>query len=360
MTETTRHRRTHMETEILSQPEVWKECLAVLSSSAALNETCDRVAADAEWLLVGCGSSYYIAQAAAATFNLLGLQARAAPPSELLLFPDLVLDHRARPQIPVLISRSGRTSEVLQAGEFLEKQRGTRTIAITCSAGEPLEKIAGFTLYTLAANETSTVMTRSFTSMLLALQYLGGRVAHDATFCEALKSMPDKLAPALAETHARVNEFVDAHNFLDYVFLAQGPLVGIARECALKVTESSSSYAQTFHTMEFRHGPKSIVAREMLAVFLLSESGYDAEVEMLEEVKALGGSTMVVANRVGGRVRKVADLAIELNLDVPELARLAAYVPCGQLLGLCTGLKKGLNPDEPRHLSRVVILNSAV
>lgn len=349
-----------MEAEILSQAEVWKECLQALGTSATLDEICDHVPREAEWLFIGCGSSYYIAKAAAATFALLGLHARAVPPSELLLFPALTLNQRALPQIPVLISRSGRTSEVLQAGEFLEKKRGIRTIALTCSAGEPLEKIARFTLYTLAANETSTVMTRSFTSMLLALQYLGATVARNSGLGNGLKALPDRLAPSLSGTHAMVREFVNTHDFLDYVFLAQGPLHGIAQECALKVTESSSSYAQTFHTLEFRHGPKSIVTPDVLAVFLLSESGYDAEVEMLEEVKELGGRTMVVANHADNRARKAADLVIELNLEVPELARLAAYVPCAQLLGLCTGLIKGLNPDEPRHLSRVVILNSAV
>src|SRR5438105_6185242 len=345
MTETRPDKKTHMEAEILSQPQVWRECLAAMAASATLQEICDGAARDAEWLFIGCGSSYYIAQTAAASFTSLGLQARAVPPSELLLFPNLVLDHRAHPQVPVLISRSGRTSEILQACEFLEKECGIRTIAITCSAGEALERIARFTLRTPAANELSTVMTRSFTSMLLALQYLGASVARNPAFLEALKLLPAAFAAPLEETQSRVREFVSQHDFLDYVFLAQGPLVGIAKECALKVTESSSSYVQSFHTMEFRHGPKAIVTRDLLAIFLLSESGYAAEVEMLEEVKELGGTTMVVANRADARGRKSADVVIELNLALPELARLAAYAPCGRLSGPYPGLKKGLNPD---------------
>jgi glucosamine 6-phosphate synthetase-like amidotransferase/phosphosugar isomerase protein len=50
---------------------------------------------------------------------------------------------------------------------------------------------------------------------------------------------------------------------------------------------------------------------------------------------------------------------IELGFELPELARLAAYVFAGQLVGLCTGLRKGLDPDNPRHLSRVVVLDEA-
>jgi len=74
-------------------------------------------------------------------------------------------------------------------------------------------------------------------------------------------------------------------------------------------------------------------------------------------MKSLGGTTLVVANRATPRARAAADLLVELSLDVPELARLAPYLFAGQLLGLFTGLKKGLDPDSPRNLSRVVILD---
>jgi glucosamine--fructose-6-phosphate aminotransferase (isomerizing) len=134
-------------------------------------------------------------------------------------------------------------------------------------------------------------------------------------------------------------------------------LYGIACESALKLTEMSVSYGQSFHTLEFRHGPKSIVSKKTLIVFLLSESGYEAEIEVLEEVKKLGGTTLVIANRAEARARAAADLLVELGADeVPEIARLPLYVIGGQLMGLYTGIKKGHDPDKPRNLSRVVVL----
>jgi glutamine---fructose-6-phosphate transaminase (isomerizing) len=348
---------THMEQEILSQPEVWRECLAGLKESRAVAEICAHTPANAEWLFIGCGSSYYNALAAAATFTGLGLPARAVPASELLLFPKLVLNSESQPRVAVLISRSGQTSEVLQAGEYLQGEAGVPCVAITCAADSPLEKLARFTLHLRAADECSTVMTRSFTSMLLGLQYLGARLQNDAKMCEAVEMLPSAVARLMPEQSRRLREFVTGHSFEDYVFLAQGPLVGISQECALKVTESSVSYAQSFHTMEFRHGPKSIVASHTLVGFLLSESGYEVERSVLEEVKELGGTTLAVANSADARTRAAADFLIELKLRFPEIVCLAAFVVWGQLLGLYTGLKKGLNPDEPRHLSRVVILN---
>jgi glucosamine--fructose-6-phosphate aminotransferase (isomerizing) len=125
----------------------------------------------------------------------------------------------------------------------------------------------------------------------------------------------------------------------------------------LKVKEMSCSYAQCFHTLEFRHGPKSIVSRETLVTFLLSETGYEAEREVLEEVKGLGGVTLAITNLADSPARRAADFLVELNLDVPEYARLAAFIFTGQLLGLMTGVKKGMDPDRPRNLTRAVILN---
>ena len=127
----------------------------------------------------------------------------------------------------------------------------------------------------------------------------------------------------------------------------------------LKVKEMSCSYAQCFHTLEFRHGPKAIVSPETLVTFIISESGFDAEVAVLEEIKNLGGTTLVVANSSDSAILRSADYAIELTLDVPELARAAASVIPGQLLGFHTGIKKGFNPDEPRNLTRVVMLESS-
>jgi len=122
------------------------------------------------------------------------------------------------------------------------------------------------------------------------------------------------------------------------------------------VKEMSCSYSQVFHTLEFRHGPKSIASPDTLVSFFLSESGYEAECEVLEEIKGLGGTTLVVANAADNRARRSADFLVELNLGVPEYARLTSYVFAGQLLGLLTGLKKGLDPDRPRNLSRAVVL----
>ena len=279
--------------------------------------------------------------------------------SELLLFPELVLsnEHARR---PILISRSGHTSEILKAAQFLELERNIRTLAVSCDAHQPLKEISTDSLILAAADEQSMVMTRSFTSMLLGLELLAASVAERTADAESLARLADRTEPLIEGLRARVEEFVASHEFADYVFLAQGPFFGVASEAMLKVKEMSCSYAQCFHTLEFRHGPRAIAGPETLITFFLSETGREAETEVLEEVKGLGAATLVVANRADAAVRRAADFLVEWELDLPEFVRPAAFVLAGQLLGFYTGIKKGLDPDQPRNLSRVVILNDKV
>ena len=184
-------------------------------------------------------------------------------------------------------------------------------------------------------------MTRSFTSMLLALQSLAAIRGGRRDFLDALRGLPDQVSERLNGIHATIKALVGAHTFADYVFLGQGPFFGIAQESMLKVKEMSCSYAQSFHTLEFRHGPKAIVSPETLITFIISESGFDAEVAVLEEIKKLGGATLVVANSSDSAILRSADYAIELSLDVPEVARAAASVIPGQLLGFYIGNEEG-------------------
>lgn len=343
--------------EIISQPACWSTCLKQLPQSITAEKLVEKFAGVREWLFVGCGSSYYIALAAAASCSVItGLRARAVPASELLLYPDLALSG-ASDVAAVMISRSGRTSETLRATELLERERHIRTLGVTCAEGTPLQQIATGSLVLLAADERSTVMTRSFTSLLIGLQYLAARITDRREIIDALDKLASSAQPALSALNPRIRDFAGAHRFADYICLGQGPLYGLACECALKLTEMSVSYAQSYHTLEFRHGPKSVVSPDTLIMFLLSENGFDAEREVLEEMKALGGVTLAVVNRADDRVRAASDFLVEFGFDLPEVARLAPYVWAGQLMGLYTGLNKGLDPDNPRNLSRVVILD---
>lgn len=343
--------------EILSQGRVWQTVLQEISRSADVEEILATHSSRKEWIFVGCGSSFYLAEAAANSWTLLtGQQARAIPASEVLLFPQLVKCNSAEAQA-VVISRSGKTSETVRAAKVLSGSLGIPTVGVTCVKGTELEQMCHSTIVVHTADEKSMVMTRSFTSMLLCLQALAARCAKNSQYVLDLQRMAEHFAPRIHTFAEAIEAFVEKHSFADYVFLGQGPFDGITREASLKVMEMSCSYSQFFHTLEFRHGPKAIVSPNTCLMFFLSETGRDAEQEVLAEMKELGGVTIAVCNHADDSVKSVSDLVIDVAFDGNELALLAPYIVPGQLLGFFTGAQKGLDADQPKNLSRVVILD---
>src|SRR5271163_208217 len=126
----------HTLSEILSQSQCWNTCLTKLAASAELRAAVQLARPGGEWIFVGCGTSYYLALSAASSFNYLNLPARAVPASDLLMYPALTLRAGGN-YIPVVISRSGRTSEAVRAAQMLERDYDLPAIAISCADGQP-------------------------------------------------------------------------------------------------------------------------------------------------------------------------------------------------------------------------------
>jgi len=347
----------HTLSEILSQPATWRETARQLEQHGMLELVSKVFFPGSPWLFLACGSSYYLSQLVATLWTRqLQVPCSAVPASEFLFAPDETLRRSGAQQV-VLVSRSGETTEVLRAARLLEADRSILTLGVTCSTESPLEKLCARTLKLAWANEKSTVMTRSFTSMLVALQRLGAKFAGDLELVSALDRLPEQVRPWLEANAGKIQDFGERRRFADFIFLGQGAHYWMAQEAGLKITEMSSSYAQVYHTLEFRHGPRSIAGRDTLITFLLSEAAAEEETLLVSEMKELGAATFVVTNRATAPLERTSDLLIELRMDEPEFARLAPMAIPAQLLGTAAGLRKGLNPDAPKNLSRVVTLD---
>ena len=118
---------------------------------------------------------------------------------------------------------------------------------MTCNPQSPLEALCTHTFKLNWADEKSTVMTRSFSAILLAFQRLALQFVGDEQFSAALDRLPQQ-GQAWLDKHARkISEFAARRKFKDYVYLGQGAHYWLAQEAGLKVTEMSSSYAQVYH-----------------------------------------------------------------------------------------------------------------
>ncbi|MFF8864144.1 SIS domain-containing protein [Streptomyces sp. NPDC015139] len=290
---------THVEDELNSQPECWIRAAEEAGRHrGALPEPGERVA------VVGCGTSYFMAQAVAALREGSGQgETDAFAASE---FPS----GRSYDRV-VALTRSGTTTEVLQL--LAELKGRSRTTAVTADPGTPVMEAADDLVVLDYADERSVVQTRFATTALTLLRaHLGLHTG--AAVTDARTALATPLPQGLVEC-------------TQFTFLGRGWTVGLANEAGLKMREASLSWTEAYPAMEYRHGPISITTAGT-ATWMLGE----APDGLAEQVRATGGLW------VGGGLDPLAELVRAQRLAVA----VAAF--------------RGLDPDQPRHLTRSVIL----
>jgi glucosamine--fructose-6-phosphate aminotransferase (isomerizing) len=340
----------HTLDEILSQPSIWQSALEEADRQAPpwralLGED------ETPLIFTGCGSTYYLSLSAAALFRrLTGRLTFALPCSEFLLQrPDALgaLLERAPKPILIAVSRSGSTTETVRAAEQYRAEGG-RVLAVTNYPDSPLASLAEAALVLPQGQEESVAQTRSFSSMFVALNALAALLAgHDSLYRDMLR-LPQAAERLIQRYHPLARQLGEELNFERFYFLGSGVRYGLASEVSLKMKEMSLSHSEPFHFLEFRHGPMSMVNQQTLLIGLLSEQAQEQEQKVLDEMQALGGQVLSLAEQKA---------QVEFASEIPEEGRAALYLPILQLLACYRSLAKGLNPDRPHNLTAVVQLN---
>jgi glucosamine--fructose-6-phosphate aminotransferase (isomerizing) len=340
--------------EIISQPGVWRATLERFEAQGATLKAFLAQAGVRQIVVFGCGSTHYLAQAAAAALvHHAGILARPFPSSELLLYPE---DVPAGEALLLAVSRSGKTTETLWALDALRQARGGAALAVTCHPDSPLAQQADYVLAAPDAQEQSVAQTRSFVSMFILTQALAATMAGDAEALSDLHRLPgilEKLTSRLGDLPRQLGGEMGIQRFF---FLGGGPFYGLACEAMLKMKEMTLSYAEAYHPMEFRHGPMSMVDGHALVVGLLSDTGWSQELRVLQDMQALGARTLAIVEDASALSEWHPDLVVELRSGLGEWSRGALYLPPLQRLAYHRAVAKGLNPDRPTHLTAVVEL----
>lgn len=332
--------------EILSQPEAWAAALEALAAARCSILDLAPVHRYSQMLFTGCGSTYYLSLAAAAlTQELTGLTARAFPASELWLYPhSCYADGRT---LLVAVSRSGETTETLRACEaFLDAGRGD-LVTLSCYEDMPLAKMGALNLVLPSGQEQSVAQTRAFSTLYVGAVAMAALWAGRADLFDALACLPEAGRRVLARAAPLAADLGPDPSLDRFYWLGSGPRYGLAGELSLKMKEMSLSHSEPFHFLEFRHGPKSMVTASALVAGLRSTVNGTQEVAVLEDVRALGGRVLDIAERG-------TSLCFESGLD--EAIRDVLYLPVGQSLAFERALARGLDPDRPNHLETVVRL----
>lgn len=288
---------TFVDVEIASQPELWQR------ASTLLPEVENRLPRSGRHVaVVGCGTSWFVAQSYAAL-----REARGSGITDAFTASEYPTG-RSYDGV-VAISRSGTTTEII---DLLQSLSEIPTLLITGVHDSPAASLADETIVLSFADEQSVVQTRFATSTLALLRaHLGEDIA------------------SVAQDGRRALE-IDPSTHLDaeqVTFLGRGWSVGLAAEAALKAREAAQFWAESYPAMDYRHGP-----------FAIAQPG--------RLVWALGEVPAGLAAEVSGTG------ATFVHHELDPMAGLVV----AQRYAVALAKRRGLDPDHPRALTRSVVL----
>jgi len=263
--------------------------------------------------------------------------------------------------VVISISQSGETADTLAAIEQA-KERGATALGIVNVVGSSIARTTDAGIYLHVGPEIGVASTKAFTAQVAVLTMLAielGRRKHlsnqrASELIEQFGKVPDMIGRILKQSEhikeiARAN--LDKNNWL---FLGRGFNYPVALEGALKLKEISYIHAEGLPAAEMKHGPIALIADGMPAVFVATTGPqYDKTMGNIEEVRARGGKTIVVATEGDENIKKFADHLITVP-DVDEIFQPMLTVLPLQLLAYHAAVLKGKDVDKPRNLAKSV------
>ncbi len=341
------------ETEILDTPRAldqtcryFKNNEAVLSEFFAHNK-------QKKFTILGCGSSFMLAKGAAALFaSLPQTTANAIPAGDYIVDPSF-WQETVRESIVLLLSRSGRTSEMVWALKQIKNAFGCPAISVTAEDNNDLMPMCDLNLTLTWCYDNSVCQTRTVTNLyaatlLLAAKYAGQDSLHDSVLaaCRASGAFNLRYRPVL--------ENIAAREWDNVVVLADGPVCGIAEEGALAFTEISMLTGRYFHLLDYRHGPIVVSGTKTLTLMLLRPGEEELQGAMVRDVVNHGGIVVTISDQVDNKFDAAAHIQIS---DIHDFAAWGIpFIYIAQMTALLKALALGSNPDQPKGLEAYISL----
>jgi glucosamine--fructose-6-phosphate aminotransferase (isomerizing) len=340
---------SQVEKEIHEQPEALERLLR--QGREAVEEVAARVRAFAPRFVViaARGSSDNTARYAQ---YLFGAYNRL---SVSLATPSLFTYYEAAPSLAgalvVGISQSGQSPDIVAVVESGRRQ-GALTLAVTNRPGSPLALAAESTLPLLAGEERAVAATKTYTSQLCALAMLSAGLGSETSRWEELSRVPDLVAKAIS-MNASPDDRAERYRYAEhFVVVGRGFNYATAFEVALKMKETSYVVAEPYSPADLLHGPVAIIDRGFPVLLVATSGRVLDDLESLTELLERRRADLVAITDDPGVLGR-ARVSLPLPAGVPEwVSPMVAVVP-GQLFAVALARTRGLDPDEPRGLSKV-------
>jgi glucosamine--fructose-6-phosphate aminotransferase (isomerizing) len=327
----------HFEREIREQPDVWRR---IAESDKA--ETLARAIRERDVVLLGSGSSLFMAQLGALALRRRGIRAHALAATEA------PLDNVAyRNAAVIACSQSGRSTDLLNALDVLQP---SLLIALTNTAESPLGDRANVTIDLGAGPEIAVPASKSVTATAAILLWAAG----------LMSGTHSRNARTLIDTAEDVRSWLDGRDIDDVheaaqrigrrrsvVIVAAGYGVPIANEFALKLKEASYIHAEGFSAGEFRHGSAAMLDASCAIIGVVDDVSRNIVNRPLMEAMQAESLRYVIGGHIG-------DIPL-LGPVVGEAFNTLAWLVAAQMIALQVGRARYVESDAPRGLTKTMV-----
>ena len=276
----------------------------------------------------------------------IGRVVASLPMSLLTLYKSPLV---TRNTLTIAISQSGQSPDVVEPTGYF-RNGGATTVALVNDITSPLAQAAEWAMPLHAGKEQSVAATKSFITSLVASARLVSEWQNDPDLKEGLAALPDALAlAAQADSSPAIEVLAPARNIM---VVGRGISFPIALESALKFKETSALQAEAFSGAEIKHGPMALIEEGYpLMIFATRGPTQAGLVQLATEMRGRGARVLLAAPADIAERDLTLPIAATPDLD-PIVAVQAFYVMAAKLAEA-----RGMDPDRPRHLSKVTKTN---
>ena len=351
--------------EIYQQPETWLKTLnQIRNEKDKIKTFIDQVKSNPDYdiILTGAGTSEFVGNSIFPyLLPLNDFKVKSYGTTDIVASPETYLS-KTKPTLLVSFARSGNSPESVAAVEAANTVcKSVYHLFVTCNIDGALSKFAEGKSNCYAINLTpethdqSFAMTSSYSNMYLAT-LLSFEIDHLDELGKAVEEIAKNTQAMFDNGQAKaLEEFTNAFDFSRIVYLGSNSLKGVSQESALKICELTAGQVDTTFdsTMGFRHGPKSVINSNTLAIVYLSDDPYtrkyDSDIvkEMSPERK--GNKIIVVSSKEDNEMKNLCDHFISFgnNNNYKNALLGLEYITVAQIIALFKSIKLGIKPDTP-------------
>ncbi|BBC94187.1 glutamine--fructose-6-phosphate transaminase (isomerizing) [Streptomyces griseofuscus] len=314
-------------------------------------------------VIVACGTAFHaglIAKYAIEHWTRIPCEVELA--SEFR-YRDPILGGRS---LVIAISQSGETMDTLMALRHAREQ-GSKVLAICNTNGSTIPRESDAVLYTHAGPEVAVASTKAFLTQLVACYLVALYLCQvrGTKWGDEIQAVIKDLSK-ISEEVERVLETMEPVRALartlagkdTVLFLGRHVGYPVALEGALKLKELAYMHAEGFAAGELKHGPIALIEEDMPVVVVVPSPRnrsllHDKIVSNIQEIRARGARTIVIAEEGDEAVVPYADHLIRIPATPTLLQPVVATVPL-QVFACELAAARGNEVDQPRNLAKSV------